>query len=346
MMAGMSGNLSPMALERDSAREAPDRPAFGRAIDDDGPHDDYPRVHPADQHHSTLAWIGKALAHGIAGIRHWRSLWMLWKAPPGSSLRALLQARPEIWGMLRAPFIAADWKVEARFRHIMDHCRIVTAIGRPMDLRPNEFAVLTDLRELGSEFRVTIDQPRWMLRDGLLALSLWQGNDRLYSLAFTMAQAGNRLVAYVGGVQGRRGPDLRDRYRAFTKAAHGMRPRDLLIDLFRLVCEQLGVARIYGVSDANRHQRSRYFTHRTGFIDPVRIDYDEMWRDRGARNARNGFLELPVRVSMRNPASMPPRKRAQYRRRYAMFASVRERLVQALANPRAIPIHEHEPIWL
>ncbi|UVK40240.1 VirK/YbjX family protein [Mesorhizobium sp. AR10] len=46
------------------------------------------------------------------------------------------------------------------------------------------------------------------------------------SLAFNLACEGSERVAYIGGFQGRAEDNVLDRYRRFTKASSGMRPRD------------------------------------------------------------------------------------------------------------------------
>ncbi|MDO6413306.1 DUF535 family protein [Sphingomonas sp. BIUV-7] len=270
----------------------------------------------------------------------------LWKAPAGSLLFAVVRGRPEIWGMLQAPFVSAWWEAEQRFARIIDHCRLADTLGRPFNLLPNEFVDLIDLPELAADVRIKLDAPHWMLRDGLLVLSLWAGADRIYSLAFIFAEQDGRRFAYVGGVQGRRGPSSLDRNRALTKAAYGVRPPDLLFEIFRLLCRELGLAEIKGVSDGNRHQRSDYFRERSDFVDPVYFDYDAFWRERGGALGADGFFVLPPEAPVRAEDDIPSRKRCLYRHRREMMAAIEGRLREAMSAPTGIAVQEHEPRWI
>lgn len=283
---------------------------------------------------------------GVTALLHMQSLLSLWRAPTGTQLAAQVAARPEVWQLLQAPFIHSEWDTAERFERLIDHCRIVEQLGPPFDLLPHQYADIMDLPEIGRGYRLMLDQPHWLFRDGLLALSLWEGGDRLFSLAFVLATRPEGMVAYVGGVQGRRGGNALSQYRVFTKCAEGMRPRDMLIELFRMICAHLGAARILCVSNETRHQRAPYFTRRDDFVDPVVLDYDAMWLERGARLLSGGMFELPAEMFLRPPATVPTRKRALYRRRRAMLALLRGRLHAALHNPAIIHINQHEPIWL
>lgn len=287
-----------------------------------------------------------ALRHVALGARHWSLMLKLWQAPAGSPLAAIVRWRPEIWGMLQAPFVSAWWEADERFDRIIDHCGLVARLGRPFDILPNEFVDLIDLPELGEDVRIKIDSPRWMLRDGLLVMSLWIGVDRVYSLAFTLSGAQGQRIAYVGGIQGRRSQHSLERNRLLTKVAHGMRPSDLLFEIFRMLCHEIGVEHIRGVSDGNRHQRSDYFRGRADFTDPVRFDYDGFWRERGGVRGASGFFILPAIARRRHEDDIPARKRKLYRQRHDMLEGIRQHLHIALRLPHLIQIQEHEPRWM
>lgn len=286
------------------------------------------------------------VGYAASAVRHAPAVARMLAASRQGALGRLLRARPEVWTALHAPFVAAGWDARTRLARIANHCAIVERLGPPFDLHPDEFADLLHLGEIGPDYRLTIDQPRWMLRDGLLALSLWKGADRLFSLSFLFASEGRRLLAIVGGIQGRRSPDARDAYRALTREACGVRPRDLLIELFRIMCDELGVSAIHAVSDATRHQRSRYFRHAPGFVDPVTVDYDGIWRERGGTVRADGLYELAVRRPHRPAEEVPARKRTLYRRRQAMMDGIRARMAPVLMIPDPAAVRPHGREWL
>lgn len=283
-----------------------------------------------------LLYIGSA-------VRHFGSLSRLWNAPDGGLLQNLLALRPEIWTMLRVRFVSALWPARERFARIIDHCQIMEHIGHPFDLHPNEYAILLKLDEIMPGCRLMIDCPRWLLREGLLTLSLVQGRDRFFSIAFVLSWNDSALTAYVGGIQGRRGEDVLEHYRAFTKAAHSTRPQDMLVELFRILCQEMGVNRILCVSDRIRNGHTPYNSVRPDYADPVTFDYDRLWAERGAVLRDDGFYDLPIKAPQRDESEVPAKRRALRRKRLALLNDIQDRLEEALDNPRRIRILQHEP---
>ena len=76
-------------------------------------------------------------------------------------------------------------------------------------------------------------------------------------------------------------PNILDRYRIFTKAT-GMRPRDFLIEVFKMFCRALDVSEIRAVSNLNHPQRQK--------VSDIKLSYDQVWRERGGVYDGNGFL--------------------------------------------------------
>ncbi len=236
-------------------------------------------------------------------------------SPPARDIFAQLSAAsPELKRILATAFVTSRWGFFARRARASQHCRIVERLGRPFDVAPGEYVDLLQLTMIAPGIRLMVDQPRWLLRDGLLAVSLWEGDQRMFSLSFTLGDGDDGLTAYVGGIQGRHGADSLERYRALTKAAHGLRPRDLLIDLFRLACRQTGVKCIWAVSNGTRFQQSFYYRY-VKRADEVTLDYDAIWTDRGAVLRPDGWFDVPLDVQVRDPSEVSPKKRGMYRAR-------------------------------
>jgi len=123
---------------------------------------------------------------------------------------------------------------------IADHCQTVDAIGGILEIEPGIVVDVLRLDPIDPQYRISLDQPHWLLNEGLLAISLWGGQDRIFHLAFCLSTLPDgRRVAYVGGIQGRGHVDALERYRHFTKAACGMRPRDFLVKVFKMLCRAL-----------------------------------------------------------------------------------------------------------
>ncbi|AWI87853.1 hypothetical protein C0214_05785 [Methylobacterium sp. DM1] len=262
----------------------------------------------------------------ISGILlHYSDLRPLFKAPPSSALTRLLKARPEILGMVVTPYLCAKWTATERFARIIDHCETVERIAPLLNLPVNTFVDLLILHEMNSTYRLVLDQPQWFLRDGQATFSLWEGEDRLISLSYCLSSSGGDLTAYVGGLQGRSEDGVLERYRRFTKHAEGMRPTDFTIEMFRSFCRGIGVSQILAVSEATQNRRSAYFCRSVEQI-PAHLNYDELWLGRGGQMQSDGFFKMSLSQSRRATDSIPTKKRAMYRRRYAMLDAMTVRL--------------------
>ena len=115
-----------------------------------------------------------------------------------------------------------------------------------------------------------------------------------------------------------------EEYRLLTKASHGIRPRDLMVEFARMLASIVGVTSILAVSDACRHHRSPYFAKDVG--RPLPLNYDEVWRERGASAAEDGFFALPIVRQVRAESDIPAKKRAMYRDRYELLGRLEKRM--------------------
>jgi uncharacterized protein VirK/YbjX len=225
--------------------------------------------------------------------------------------------------MIVSPYVCATWTAEQRFARIRDHCDTVQTLGLPFNFPVAESVELLDLSAIADGLHIVLDQAEWFHREGQLVLNLFLVNRRMFSLAFALATEDAGIVAYVGAVQGRAIEGVMEDYKDLTKAACGVRPRDLLIEVFRIFCRVAGFTEIRAVSDGSRQHRSPYFGPDTRRKLPA--NYDEIWVERGGERIDDDFFRLPLVVA-RNEADVPTRKRAMYRRRAEMLSAIEAQL--------------------
>ncbi len=273
--------------------------------------------------------LRKLLRFCFLFVRNQRTLWPMLSARPGSNLHRLIKARPEVFKVVLTSYVAANWDVRTRIERLLDHYRTVAEIGGVVDFPPDILVDIVPLTVINPRYRITLDQARWLLHEGSLTMSLCDGIDRVFHLSFNLSTENGKRIAYIGSLQGRAEIDMYnykidilDRYRAFTKAASGMRPRDFLVEVFRLFCKALGVVEIRAVSDINHPQR-RLFSD-------VHLSYDQIWVERGGASAGNGFFILPAVAKRRSGKEIPSKKRKMYAKRYAMLDAVEAQLVTVL----------------
>ncbi len=265
----------------------------------------------------------------FAAKRHATAFAPLLAASPDSVMGQLVDDRPEILSFLRAPYLCAGWSVDERLSRFNAHIAALAA-HPPLNFPISQSIEFMQLPEIGATIHVIVDKPMWFHREGALAINLFDGNTRLFTLVFAFEPSPIGLRALIGGIQGRNFDDALDRYRDLTKAAHGIRPRDLIIELFRLICTQASVAEILAISDRGRHNRHRYFGQ--DVMRPLALNYDEIWRDRGGVVADNWFYRLPLRGERRSDADVSAKKRGMYRQRYAMLDVIEARMDEAWRN--------------
>jgi uncharacterized protein len=255
--------------------------------------------------------------------RHAASFATLLNAPADTTMGRLVDDRPEILTFIRAPYLCAGWPVEERLTRFAAQIALL-ADHPPLDFRVAQSIELMSLPEIGDAIHVVIDKPMWFHREGTLAINLFDANTRLFTLVFALEPTASGKRALIGGIQGRNFDDALDRYRDLTKSAHGIRPRDLIIELFRLVCAQLGVTEILAIADKGRQNRHPYFGK--DVMRDLPLDYDAIWQDRGGTSFDEWFFTLPLHGDRRADADIPAKKRSMYRQRYAMLDGIEARI--------------------
>lgn len=270
----------------------------------------------------------------VVGVRQWHKLKIFYGAPRDSALGRLTVQRPEVFGMVLTPFVNSNWNARTRLERVIDHCTVADRLGGPFVWEHDDYYVVTRLHAIGSEYYLVLDSPRWLFREGLMSLSLWEDDKRIFSISFTLSEANGELIAFVGGLQGTRIDGIAERYQRFTKASFGIRPRDFIVTAFGMMCRAIGVQKALAVADSHRHQLSSYSLARARGQDPVDQKYDQVWAERGGVAQDDGFYSLPLNWHRRDPEAVPRNKRGQYRRRYEMLDELEEQVRAAFAPAR------------
>lgn len=253
---------------------------------------------------------GRIAMHFLRCVRHLDTFrgWLGNRANP--ALRAELDARPYLMTCVVHPYLHAAWPPPQRLRVIAAHYALLRG---PCALLRS--ATPTLIADAGEGLRIEIDRPGKFEHEGEATIHLRRAGADLYALAFTLGEIDGQRVAYVGALQGLRSPDALEIYRQLTHQWHGLRPRDLLLAAFRRVGLKLGVTRILAIDDVHRVSSNAFYAS----SGQVLSSYDEVWRESGGLATTDGFFELAPVLPQREADAVPARKRALYRRRYAML---------------------------
>jgi len=104
---------------------------------------------------------------------------------------------------------------------------------------------------------------------------------------------------------------------SLTRALHGLRPKALMLEALYMVADSIGIAKIYGVSNAGHIYNANVYKKK---LESIRFDRDQMWREYHAELICEGLFEFPSEPIRKDIASLKANKRSMYRKRYAWLA--------------------------
>ncbi|MCZ2105726.1 MAG: VirK/YbjX family protein [Burkholderiales bacterium] len=269
------------------------------------------------------------LRYLFAGVQYRKPLMTLLEVSDSPALQCVRQDRPMVLvGTVIWPYICAAWEVPTRLEHLQAHYRIVDHLGAPLLFSVDEKLILARLDEMYDGLKIVLDQPQWFMREGGLTLNLFVGDFRAYSITFSFSgQLPDGITCLIGGLQGRDADEVNDLYRSLTGAAQGLRPRDLLLEILRMLCRYWKVQQIFAVRDSQRHHRHHYFGGDRVFDQ----DYDVIWQDRGGTLADDKlFYRLSVASQRRADSEIKSNKRSLYHRRYHLLDAIESEITTAL----------------
>ena len=244
---------------------------------------------------------------------------------------ALFRAQPRAFYPVMNHLIDRRMSARERLQATLDSLRVVCgSVGDEANVRSLLTQGIT-LLELTDRTRVVLSLNDVSFHEGLWQIGL-VGEDglRLYSIGFGLTDPRTLLI---GNVQG---PSLKDdgldRIRDVTHAAHGMRPPHLLMHTLRVLAARWGATRLQGV-DPEHHVKGRWNLRGSR----LRFDYRGFWGEHDGVRDESGNWSLPLDTALRPLEEVPTKRRAMYRRRYALLEAL-QLAVATLADARhAVP---------
>lgn len=242
-----------------------------------------------------------------------------------------------VLGAVEWPYLHKDWTVSQRFSVIQRHYEIIKNLPTFLDVADGNPKELLDLSDYSPNTKIILDKAQWFVREGEIVLNLFKDDLRIMTIAFTLSDLNKELVMYVGAVQGLHADEHSlDRFKALTKDLEGIRPRDFLMEVLRMLASNIGVKKILGIADAYRHHRHAYFCNYHAKM--LKTSYDEIWLEQGGSEYGEEFYELSLEKARRDLAEVSANKRAMYRRRYEMLDVLKHNMAELFGNKGAVPV--------
>jgi uncharacterized protein VirK/YbjX len=260
--------------------------------------------------------------------------WVHNNPPRGMQLE--LQRSSALLKAVSNPYVHTLWPMPERMRAISAHYRLLEELKLEfLNFSADYYWVCTTF-ELGDKsFRIMLDRPPWMAAEGQMVVSLFMGVHRVYAIAFSLAGEAAAPQMLIGAIQGMHStPDSTTLYADLTKLFQGARPRDLMLNIAKMVAHSMGCTAVLAIADDCHQSLGR------GNEFARAAKYDEVWTENGGTRTEAGFFAMTTQVPRRADADIPARKRAVYRRRYELLDSLEQSIGAAFAaDHKEIKLH-------
>lgn len=282
------------------------------------------RIYPSGRHCRFKR--ARFLARALLGWPIYRQ-WLSFLETP--VLKDLAERDPSFYARIHRSALFRGLTPWERLRVLKEHHSEV--IGLPEPFGENVYSEqgfgVASVREDGILHEFKLRHMTGLSREGEMTLCWFADGRLIYSLTFVLCKLRQgRPTILIGGIQGLRDENAQEIFRDLTKRMHGLRPASTLLHVMRALAEAWRKSTILAVGD-----RAHALNHKRAAGD-IQSRYDDIWLSNGAVACENGLFELPIEASEKTPEQIPTRKRAQYRRRYALMAGIASEVRESFAR--------------
>lgn len=173
-------------------------------------------------------------------------------------------------------------------------------------------------------------------KEGMMSVMLRLDKKPLYQMIFWIApDKKGDMSMFIGAMQGPNMDNARDVVKKVTKYCHAYRTKNLILYLTQAVARSLGMKHIYAVTNYGYYANNHVRTDRK-----LKTDFSEFWTEAGGHPTDDTrFDELPLVEARKTMEEVPTRKRAVYRKRFAMLdaldAEVAEKMKELMVSEAA-----------
>ena len=264
----------------------------------------------------------RALVFMVRGFLHQRPLRELYEFFQATEVRrALYERNPFPLEQATRAFFYTGSTVRTRIDLIKAHYDFLEK-----QLKPSDFVELglDSLREIWRSPDTDIAWNAYLKfepgqrKEGLLSVMMDVDGTHLYQIVFWIDRRDGVPTLVIGAMQGPNTEDAQDFVREMTKRAHRFRTKNLILYMVQAVARALGMQRILAVSNAGYYANNHIRRDRK-----LKTDFGAFWEEAGGWETEDKrFYELPLVFPRKTMEEVPTRKRAVYRRRFAMLDEI------------------------
>ncbi|MCK7356692.1 VirK/YbjX family protein [Enterobacter roggenkampii] len=247
-------------------------------------------------------------------------------------LMQMLQVQPGLPCRLHRPWLTVNMDrqraLESLSWHYQMMCRQLPATLTHGYLSKQGVTLLTLTGKDEQQFTVRLCADAFMDKEGEATLVFCDSqNTALAEMTFTLCPFEGKSTLFIGGLQGAKAHVPHELIQSATKACHGLFPKRLLVEAAMTLGTAFPVEQIVAVSNDTHIYRSwRYRKKKEG---KLLADYDSFWLSIGGEKQDNGNFMLPLVMPRKPMEEIASKKRAEYRRRYALLDSLIQQVKQA-----------------
>ncbi|MFB4357707.1 VirK/YbjX family protein [Pantoea sp. BR_17] len=268
-----------------------------------------------------LKFALRTLIAPVTTLRYLQQLSALPRITQLMHVQGLLPAK------LHRPYLRAGMSVAQRAQAILDHYNLMNNLANlslRQILQSGEETVLARLVGKNDEDFVIACRSGFYDREGEVTLVLRYQGEGIASLSFTILNEDNERTLVIGGLQGPRKTISNEVIRDATKAAHGLFPKRLLMEVVFILSQQCDVKKIAAVGDETHVFRSLRYRHSKS--DKFCASYSEFWLTLNGQARADGMFALPLMLPRKTLEEIASKKRAEYRRRYTLLDTLAEQV--------------------
>jgi len=142
----------------------------------------------------------------------------------------------------------------------------------------------------------------------------------LAKITFTLCQRDGKNTLFIGGIQGAKASVPHEAIQLATKGCHGLFPKRLLLETLSTLAKKFSVQQIVAVGNHSHVYRSWRYAKKKKHT--VHADYDNFWLSMGGSLGPDNLFQLPLSIERKSLEEVASKKRAEYRRRYALLDAV------------------------
>lgn len=246
--------------------------------------------------------------------------------------RELAEIYPFVYEQPQRAFFYNKSTFSERVSLIQEHFTFLEQVFKPnvlLDIYRENDQILWENEYEGEPLRLVIYYEPGQRKEGLLSVILRLGKKPLYQMIFWIQKnPKGEWSAYIGAMQGPNIDDAKELIKKITKQCHAYRTKNLILHATQEVVRNLGIQHLYAVTNygyyANNHVR---------MDRKLKTDFSKFWEESsGIACIDKRFYELPLRETRKTMEEVPTRKRAVYRRRFALLDEIDSSIAATIAQ--------------